>query len=131
MKTKQWYERKSKDIYTKKATKKGFVARSAFKIIEIEKKYNFIKKSNSPKNNHRERRFVNYSGIVEASKVPQCWNAWLHHVVKDPPINDQSKPEWIKEHTPNLTGSPYSYEYTFEKNTKKTKKKDSIWSPDD
>ena len=49
----------------------------------------FIKKSNSPKNNHRERRFVNYRGIVEASKVPQCWNAWLHHVVKEPPVKWQ------------------------------------------
>ena len=91
----------------------------------------YVKKSNSPKNNHRERRFVNYKGIVEASKVPQCWNAWLHHVVKDPPVTDQRKPEWIKEHTPNLTGSPYSYEYTFEKNPKKKQKNDSIWSPDE
>ena len=82
----------------------------------------FVKKSNSPKNNYRERRFVSYRGIVEASKVPQCWNAWLHHVVKEPPVTDQRKPEWIKEHTSNLTGSPYSYEYTFEKNKKKNQK---------
>ena len=31
----------------------------------------FAKKSYSPKNNFRERRFIIYNGIVEASKVPQ------------------------------------------------------------
>ena len=45
----------------------------------------FAKKVYSPKNNFRERRFVIYNGIVEASKVPQRWNAWLHHVEEDPP----------------------------------------------
>ena len=45
----------------------------------------FVKKSGSIKNNNRERRFIVYSGIVEASKVPQEWNAWLHHVTNDLP----------------------------------------------
>ena len=45
----------------------------------------FIKKNLSPKNNYRERRFVVYSGIVEASKVPQEWNAWIHHMTNDIP----------------------------------------------
>ena len=30
-----------------------------------------------------ERRLVVYKGYVEASKVPQSWNAWLHHVIDD------------------------------------------------
>ena len=47
MKSKQWYNRKSKDIYIKKASKLGFVSRSAFKIIEIEKKFKLIKSSNA------------------------------------------------------------------------------------
>ena len=46
-----------------------------------------IKKIKSIKNNHRERRFVIYKGIVEASKVPQEWNAWLHHVTDELPKN--------------------------------------------
>ena len=45
MKTKEWYNRKSKDVYIKKASKLGFVSRSAFKLIEIEKKYKLIKLS--------------------------------------------------------------------------------------
>ena len=45
MKTKEWHIRKSKDVYIKKASKMGFVSRSAFKLIEIEKKYKFIKSS--------------------------------------------------------------------------------------
>mgnify|MGYP006114436895 CR=1 FL=1 len=47
MKSKQWHNRKSKDIYIKKAAKMGFVSRSAFKIIEIEKKFKLIKSSNA------------------------------------------------------------------------------------
>ena len=45
MKTKDWFNRQSKDIYVKKAKNEGFVSRSAFKLIEIEKRYNFIKDS--------------------------------------------------------------------------------------
>ena len=45
MKTKDWYNRQSKDIYVKKAKNEGFVSRSAFKLIEIEKRYNLIKDS--------------------------------------------------------------------------------------
>ena len=37
MKTKEWHNRKSKDVYIKKASKLGFVSRSAFKLIEMEK----------------------------------------------------------------------------------------------
>ena len=47
MKTKEWHNRKSKDVYIKKASKLGFVSRSAFKLIEMEKKYKFIKLSKS------------------------------------------------------------------------------------
>ncbi len=28
----------------------------------------------------RERRWVVYNGIDEASKVPPEWHAWLHHI---------------------------------------------------
>ena len=67
-------------------------------------------------------------GYVEASKVPQSWNAWLHHVIDDVPAINKNKPEWIKNHTPNLTGTSFAYEY------KKSKKKESLyssWSPDE
>ena len=40
----------------------------------------FEKKRSSRKNNFRKRRFVIYKGNVEASKIPQEWNAWLHTI---------------------------------------------------
>ena len=46
MKTKEWINRQSRDLYVKKAQKNGFVSRSAYKLIEIEKKFKVIKSSN-------------------------------------------------------------------------------------
>ena len=78
-------------------------------------------KSGSIKNNNRERRFIVYSGIVEASKVPQEWNAWLHHVTNDLP-KKKPKLSWMKDHLPNMTGTPYAYEYKDQKKIRKNKK---------
>ena len=47
MKSKEWHKRQSTDLYVKKATELGYVSRSAFKLIEIEKKYNILRNSNS------------------------------------------------------------------------------------
>ena len=44
-----------------------------------------ISKKNLQKNNFRQRRFVIYKGNVEASKIPQEWNAWLHHITNEIP----------------------------------------------
>ena len=79
----------------------------------------YTKKNLSPKNNYRERRFVIYKGIVEASKVPQEWNAWLHHITDEIPDLKAKKPFWIKEHIPNLTGTPFAYEYKDKKDSSK------------
>jgi NADH:ubiquinone oxidoreductase subunit len=58
----------------------------------------------------RERRWVVYKGITEASKVPAEWHAWLHHMV-DKPLAETTKRRWPwqKPHLPNLTGTPYAY----------------------
>jgi len=56
-----------------------------------------------------ERRWVIYSGIAEASKVPPSWHGWLHHVVDLPPTLETTKSHpWEKPHQPNLTGTPYA-----------------------
>lgn len=58
----------------------------------------------------RERRWVVYNGLDEASKVPPEWHAWLHHTVRQP-LTEQAtvaKP-WQKDHLPNLTGTVYAY----------------------
>ena len=45
MKSNNWLQRQRKDIYAKKAKKEGYLSRSAFKLIEIEKKFNIISNS--------------------------------------------------------------------------------------
>ncbi len=90
----------------------------------------YKKSSKNIKNNNRERRFVIYKGIVEASKVPQEWNAWLHHVTDTPPKKDK-RPFWIKDHLPNMTGTPYAYEYKDQRKINKVKNIYSIWKPND
>ena len=89
----------------------------------------FYKKNSSPRNNFRERRFVIYKGVVEASKIPQEWNAWLHHMTNNIPVSNEKRPRWIKNHVPNLTGTPYAYEYKDKKDKMKIKNIYSRWSP--
>jgi NADH:ubiquinone oxidoreductase subunit len=58
----------------------------------------------------RERRWVIYNGVAEASRVPPQWHGWLHHTVDElPPDGGRPKYPWQKEHQPNLTGTPLSY----------------------
>ena len=45
MKSKEWLDRQNRDFYVKKAKKIGYVSRSAYKILEIEKKFNLINNS--------------------------------------------------------------------------------------
>ena len=45
MKSKNWLNRQKKDQFVIKSKQKGFLSRSAFKLIEIETKFNFIKNS--------------------------------------------------------------------------------------
>ena len=58
----------------------------------------------------RTRRWVVYKGIVEGSKVPAEWPAWLHYTV-DAPLSDKAEDryDWQKEHLPNLTGTKHAY----------------------
>ena len=59
----------------------------------------------------RERRWVLYNGIAEATKVPPQWHGWLHHTVQEPPRPEelQKRYAWQKEHLPNLTGTPLAW----------------------
>ena len=71
------------------------------------------------------------NGKIEASKIPQVWNAWLHHMTDELPETSIRKFSWIKEHVPNLTGTPYAYEYKDKKDKKKIKNIYSTWSPNE
>ena len=45
MKSKDWLNRQKNDFYVKKARKQGYLSRSAYKLIEIDNKFNILKKS--------------------------------------------------------------------------------------
>jgi len=51
---------------------------------------------------NRERRWVCYKGIIEASKVPDNWECWLRHITETPLAASENS---VKHHTPNLTGT--------------------------
>lgn len=57
-----------------------------------------------------KRRYVIYNGLVEASRIPPEWHAWLHHTVDTLPADAGYTPRaWEKPHLPNLTGTEYAY----------------------
>ncbi len=56
------------------------------------------------------RRWVIYTDLAEASRVPPEWHSWLHYTTDTPPVDDSyvAKP-WQKPHQPNRTGSPEAW----------------------
>jgi len=59
MKSQEWLKRNSNDYYIKKAKKRGYFSRAAFKLIEIENKFKFI---------------VNSNNILELGSSPGSWS---------------------------------------------------------
>ena len=59
MKSKEWLDRQNRDFYVKKAKKIGYVSRSAYKILEIEKKFKLI---------------INSKNILELGSAPGGWS---------------------------------------------------------
>lgn len=57
----------------------------------------------------KAKRWVIFSGEIEASKIPSHWHAWLHKTIDIPPINYENKYSWQKKHQPNLTGTSEAY----------------------
>ena len=72
MKSNNWLQRQRKDIYAKKAKKEGYLSRSAFKLIEIEKKFNII--SNSKQ-------------ILELGSSPGGWSQVICKINSNASIN--------------------------------------------
>jgi len=56
----------------------------------------------------RIRRWVDYAGVPDASKVPPEWHAWLHHTTAAP-LSELARRPWWKPHQPNLTGTSLAY----------------------
>ena len=56
----------------------------------------------------RNRRWVAYAGLVDASEVPPEWHAWLHYTT-DAPLPTTGRKAWQKPHRANFTGTVQSY----------------------
>ena len=56
----------------------------------------------------QNKRFVIYQGLVEPSKIPPLWHAWLHHLSNITPTKSQNY-IWQHDYQPNLTGTKFSY----------------------
>ena len=59
----------------------------------------------------RQRRWVMYNGVAEATKIPPEWHGWMHHQTNVVPANDEKsfRRSWQKPHQVNLTGTNQAY----------------------
>jgi NADH:ubiquinone oxidoreductase subunit len=56
------------------------------------------------------RRWVIYNGSNDASRIPPDWYSWMHRLIDGPP--DEAlppPPPFLRDPTPNLTGTPGAY----------------------
>ena len=72
MKSKNWLQRHNKDMYVKKAKKEDYLTRSAFKLIEIEKKFKII---------------LNSKQILELGSSPGGWSQVICNINKKASIH--------------------------------------------
>ena len=62
------------------------------------------------KDRTEDRRWVMYNGVVEASRIPPEWHAWLHGMTDMPPsVSPLPTKPWEKPHKPNMTGTAGAY----------------------
>ena len=79
--------------------------------------------------NSKGKRWVIYKDVIEASKIPPEWHAWIHFSVKNKPSNEKKKFSWQKEHEENLTGTTRAHrpEGSLASDAKKNSKKYETW----
>lgn len=62
------------------------------------------------RNQKRERRWVIYQGVADASRVPPEWHGWLHHQTDTvPQETNPLRRDWQKPARPNMTGTDQAY----------------------
>ena len=72
------------------------------------------------------KRWVIYSGIIDASKIPVEWYSWMHFTPnKIEKTHELRKYDWQKPHQSNLTGTNKAYYPNKDKDG--IKKKYSSW----
>jgi NADH:ubiquinone oxidoreductase subunit len=72
------------------------------------------------------KRWVIYSGEIDASKIPNEWYSWIHctnNKIED--IHNLAKYNWQKPHQSNQTGTENAYHPN--KNNEQIKKKYTSW----
>lgn len=75
----------------------------------------------------KEKRWVVYKGVVEATKIPALWHRWLHFTSNDlPKDNKKENFSWQKKHQPNFTGTS---KLNNPAKTTKIKEKYQAWKP--
>lgn len=58
----------------------------------------------------KPRRWVIYTDLADASKIPPEWHGWMHYTVDTPPTKESYKAKpWQKPHVMNMTGTPQAY----------------------
>lgn len=59
----------------------------------------------------RDRRWVIFNGVTEASRIPPDWHGWIHHIYDEPPSSNKAltRKKWEKPHKQNMTGTSQSY----------------------
>ena len=61
----------------------------------------------------RERRWVIYKGVAEASSIPPEWHGWMHHQTDElpppPRKNTPYRQKWQQKHHANRTGTKDAY----------------------
>ena len=77
----------------------------------------------------KERRWVIYKNIIEATLVPPSWFGWLHFTSNQP--LDMKPYPWAKSHLPNLSGTKdqYMYPYSIKSIPKMNISAINIWTP--
>ena len=72
------------------------------------------------------KRWIIYSGEIDASKIPNEWYSWIHFTNNKIENNhDLKKYDWQKPHQPNQTGTESAYHPN--KNNDAIKKKYTTW----
>jgi len=72
------------------------------------------------------KRWVIYSGEIDASKIPMEWYSWIHFTNNRIENNhDLEKYDWQKPHLSNQTGTENAYNPN--KNNEQIKKKYTSW----
>ena len=57
-----------------------------------------------------DQRWVIYEGSNDASRIPPDWYGWIHHQIDGLPDEVlPPKPKFLKDPTPNRTGTPDAY----------------------